>query len=257
MIRSRANPDGTQTIEDTGPLTRKRMETIDDETVAAAIDFIERQHTAGKPFFCWWNATRMHFRTHVKQEHTGLSGKDGDEYHDGMVEHDMHVGQLLDLLDDLGIADNTVVMYSTDNGPHYNTWPDAGTTPFRSEKNSNWEGAYRVPIAVRWPGKIPAGQVSNGIAAHQDWLPTLLAVHFLSMNSEQVSHESVNRAHRNRKGVHVWTVNDRVSALRMIEMGVDNLITDEPEMIVTLRSEWCELSQAELIALALRTRFLP
>lgn len=164
---------GKQTIEDTGPLTKKRMETIDDETVAAAKDFIKRQVKAGKPFFCWWNGTRMHFRTHVKKEHRGISGQ--DEYSDGMVEHDMHVGELLDLLDELGIADNTIVHYSTDNGPHFNTWPDAGTTPFRNEKNSNWEGAYRVPSFVRWPGHFPAGVTLNGIVAHEDWLPTFAA----------------------------------------------------------------------------------
>jgi arylsulfatase A-like enzyme len=164
---------GRQTIEDTGPLTKKRMETIDDETVAAAKDFITRQTKGGKPFFCWWNGTRMHFRTHVKKEHRGLSGQ--DEYSDGMVEHDMHVGELLKVLDDLGIADDTIVLYSTDNGPHYNTWPDAGTTPFRSEKNSNWEGAYRVPAFVRWPGHFPAGMTLNGIVAHEDWLPTFAA----------------------------------------------------------------------------------
>jgi arylsulfatase len=160
-------------IEDTGPLTKKRMETIDDETVAAAIDFIERQHQAGQPFFVWWNGTRMHFRTHVKKELRGISGQ--DEYADGMVEHDMHVGKLLEVLDRLGIADNTIVFYSTDNGPHYNTWPDAAATPFRGEKNSNWEGGWRVPAAVRWPGKIAAGSVSNAIMHHMDWAPTLLA----------------------------------------------------------------------------------
>jgi arylsulfatase len=117
----------------------------------------------------------MHFRTHVREEHTGISGPSGDEYHDGMVEHDMNVGELLDLLDELGVADNTIVMYSTDNGPHYNTWPDAGTTPFRSEKNSNWEGAYRVPAFVRWPGHFPEGKTLNGIVAHEDWLPTFAA----------------------------------------------------------------------------------
>jgi arylsulfatase len=164
---------GRQKCEDTGPLTKKRMETIDDETIAAAKDFITRQVKAGKPFFTWWNGTRMHFRTHVKEEHRGISGQ--DEYSDGMVEHDMHVGELLKLLDDLGIADNTIVMYSTDNGPHYNTWPDSGTTPFRSEKNSNWEGAYRVPAFARWPGHFPAGTTLNGIVAHEDWLPTFAA----------------------------------------------------------------------------------
>ncbi|MEJ2470804.1 MAG: arylsulfatase [Desulfuromonadales bacterium] len=163
---------GMQKCEDTGPLTKKRMETIDDETVAAAKDFITRQVKAGKPFFTWWNGTRMHFRTHVKAEnrHPG-----NDEYTDGMLEHDAHVGELLQLLDDLGIADNTIVFYSTDNGPHFNTWPDAGNTPFRSEKNSNWEGAYRVPAFIKWPGHFPAGVTLNGIVAHEDWLPTFAA----------------------------------------------------------------------------------
>ncbi|MBX3359461.1 MAG: arylsulfatase [Phycisphaeraceae bacterium] len=167
-----ADGKGGQKIEDTGPLTRKRMETIDDETVAAAKDFITRKVKAGEPFFCWWNGTRMHFRTHVRPEHRH---KGNDEYTDGMIEHDLNVGELLKLLDDLGIADNTIVMYSTDNGPHYNTWPDAGMTPFRSEKNSNWEGAYRVPAFVRWPGKFPAGVTLTGVLAHEDWLPTFAA----------------------------------------------------------------------------------
>jgi arylsulfatase len=150
------------------------METVDDETMAAAKDFITRQVKAGKPFFVWWNGTRMHFRTHVKAEHRGISGQ--DEYSDGMVEHDMHVGELLKLIDDLGLADNTIVQYSTDNGPHYNTWPDAGTTPFHGEKNSNWEGAFRVPAFIRWPGHFPAGTTLNGIVSHEDWLPTFAAV---------------------------------------------------------------------------------
>jgi arylsulfatase A-like enzyme len=160
-------------IEDTGPLTKKRMETVDDETVNAALDFIDRAHKNGKPFFVWWNGTRMHFRTHVKPELRGISGQ--DEYADGMVEHDMHVGQLLKKLDDLKISDNTIVFYSTDNGVHMNTWPDAGMTPFRGEKNTNWEGGWRVPAMVRWPGKIKAGRVSNEIMHHMDWLPTFLA----------------------------------------------------------------------------------
>ncbi|NVK27990.1 MAG: arylsulfatase [Flavobacteriia bacterium] len=163
-------------IEDTGPLTKERMETVDDETAAEAMRFIRDAVEADEPFFVWWNGTRMHFRTHVKEEHTGISGPSGNEYHDGMVEHDMHIGQFLDLLDELGIAENTIVMYSTDNGPHYNTWPDAGTTPFRSEKNSNWEGAYRVPTFVRWPGHWQADVTLNGIVAHEDWLPTFAAV---------------------------------------------------------------------------------
>jgi arylsulfatase len=160
-------------IEDTGPLTKKRMETVDDETIAAALDFMDRAHASGKPFFMWWNGTRMHFRTHVKAQHRGISGQ--DEYSDGMVEHDMHVGQLLEKLDELGIADNTLVLYSTDNGPHYNTWPDAAATPFRGEKNTNWEGGWRVPAMVRWPGQIEAGSVCNEIVSGMDWLPTFLA----------------------------------------------------------------------------------
>jgi arylsulfatase A-like enzyme len=174
VLKSKADGKGGQTIEDTGPLTKKRMETIDEETLAAAKDYITRQNEAGNPFFCWWNATRMHFRTHVKEANRGKSGQ--DEYSDGMVEHDGHVGQLLDLLDELGIADNTIVFYSTDNGPHYNTWPDAGTTPFRSEKNSNWEGAYRVPAFIRWPGHFPKAVTLNGVVAHEDWLPTFAAI---------------------------------------------------------------------------------
>ncbi|MFT5325856.1 MAG: arylsulfatase A-like enzyme [Planctomycetaceae bacterium] len=173
VLKCKADGKGGQSIENLGPLTKKRMETIDDETMAAAKDFITRQATDGQPFFCWWNGTRMHFRTHVKPEHIGLSGQ--DEYGDGMVEHDMHVGELLKLIDDLGLADNTIVQYSTDNGPHYNTWPDAGTTPFRGEKNSNWEGSYRVPCFVRWPGHFPAGVTLNGIVSHEDWLPTFAA----------------------------------------------------------------------------------
>jgi arylsulfatase len=173
VLHTWADGKGGQRIENTGPLTIERMKIIDDETVAAAREFITRQHQAGKPFFVWWNGTRMHFRTHVKDQHHGISGQ--DEYSDGMVEHDMHVGELLKLIDELGIANDTLVMYSTDNGPHYNTWPDAGTTPFRSEKNSNWEGAYRVPTFVRWPGQFPAGVTLNGIVSHEDWLPTFAA----------------------------------------------------------------------------------
>jgi arylsulfatase A-like enzyme len=173
VIHSWALPGGRQKIEDTGPLTKKRMETIDDETSDRAIEFIREQQAAGKPWFVWWNATRMHFRTHVKPENRGISGQ--DVYGDGMVEHDIHVGKFLKLLDELGIADNTIVFYSTDNGPHYNTWPDAAATPFRGEKNTNWEGGWRVPAMVCWPGKIKAGSVTNQIVHHMDWLPTFLA----------------------------------------------------------------------------------
>jgi arylsulfatase len=164
---------GKQTIEDTGPLTRKRMETVDDEITAAALDFIDRQHKAGKPFFCWWNSTRMHIYTHLKP---GSAGKTGlGVYPDGMVEHDGHVGQLLKKLDDLGIADNTIVMYSTDNGAECFSWPDGGTTPFRNEKNSNWEGGYRVPCLLRWPGVVKPGAEVNGVTSHEDWVTTFVA----------------------------------------------------------------------------------
>lgn len=154
-------------------ITKKRMETIDDETSAAAIDFIRRQAQGSRPFFCWFNSTRMHAITHVRPTMLGQSGI--SEYFDGMIEHDGHVGQILKALDDLGITNDTVVVYSTDNGPHMNTWPDGGYTPFRNEKNSNWEGAFRVPAFVRWPGRIQAGSVSNEIFSGLDWFPTLLA----------------------------------------------------------------------------------
>ena len=173
VIHSWAMPDGTQKIEDTGPLTKKRMETVDDDTSDQAIRFIEESTKAGKPWFVWWSGTRMHFRTHVKPELRGISGQ--DEYSDGMVEHDRHIGKFLAKLDELGIADKTIVFYSTDNGPHMNTWPDAGMTPFRGEKNTNWEGGWRVPAVVRWPGHIKADSVSNEIVHHMDWLPTFLA----------------------------------------------------------------------------------
>ena len=173
VIHSWAMPDGSQRIEDTGPLTKKRMETVDDETSDRAIAFIEEQHKAGKPWFVWWNGTRMHFRTHVKDELRGISGQ--DEYADGMVEHDRHIGKFLNKLDELEISDNTIVFYSTDNGPHMHTWPDAVMTPFRGEKNTNWEGGWRVPAMVRWPGKIKPGVWTNEIVHHMDWFPTLLA----------------------------------------------------------------------------------
>ena len=167
---------GRQACKDTGPLTRARMVTIDDDVASRAVDFIQRQHQAGRPFFVWVNFTHMHFRTHTKPSSIGQSGRWQSPYHDTMIDHDKNVGSVLKALDDLGIANNTFVMYSTDNGPHMNSWPDAAMTPFRNEKNSNWEGAYRVPAMVRWPGKIKPGQISNELAAHHDWLPTLLAI---------------------------------------------------------------------------------
>ncbi|WP_217362794.1 arylsulfatase [Roseicella sp. DB1501] len=159
-------------IENTGPLNKKRMETVDDEFLVAGLDFMDRQHAAGKPMFVWLNATRMHLYTHVPEAWRGRSGL--NEYADGMLQHDDWVGKILKKIDDLGIADNTILVYSTDNGPHFNAWPDAAVTPFRSEKNSNWEGAYRVPAAIRWPGKIQSG-VTNQLFAGMDWFPTLVA----------------------------------------------------------------------------------
>lgn len=167
---------GKQTIEDTGPLTRKRMETIDDETSTAAIDFMKRQLAAGKPFFCWFNSTRMHLRTHVRPEHRGRYTHGDSEYIDGMLEHDRTVGTLLQTLDDMGISGDTIVLYTTDNGPHMNTWPDGAMTPFRSEKNTNWEGAFRVPCLVRWPGVIKPGTVTNELMSHNDWIPTFCSI---------------------------------------------------------------------------------
>jgi arylsulfatase len=182
---------GKQKIEDTGPLTRKRMERIDDDIAAAAIDFIKRQHKAGKPFFCWVNFTHMHLRTHTKPRSVGQAGRWQSTYHDTMIDHDKNVGSVLNVLDQLGLAEDTFVMYSTDNGPHMNTWPDGGMTPFRSEKNTNWEGAFRIPKLVRWPGKIAAGTVSNEIVQHHDWLPT-----FLAMAGEPDIVEKLKKGHK-------------------------------------------------------------
>jgi arylsulfatase len=172
VLHCKSDGKGGQSIEDTGPLTRKRMETIDDEVTDKTVAFIRAQVKAGVPFFVWFNTTHMHFRTHAKPESRGQAGRWQSEYHDVMIDHDKAIGVLLDLIDELGIAEDTFVMYSTDNGPHCNSWPDAGTTPFRSEKNTSWEGAYRVPAMVRWPGKIKAGSISNDIVSHLDWLPT-------------------------------------------------------------------------------------
>jgi arylsulfatase len=160
-------------IESTGPLTKKRMETIDDEVTVASLDYLERAKAADKPFFLWWNSTRMHIWTHLKEELVGKTGL--GVYPDGMLEHDAHVGQLLDKLEELGLDENTIVMYSTDNGAETFSWPDGGTTPFRGEKNTNWEGGYRVPCLIKWPGVIEPGTISNEIHAHEDMLPTLMA----------------------------------------------------------------------------------
>jgi len=174
VLHSWADGKGGQKIENTGPLTKKRMETCDIEFLEAAQKFIRQAVKDDKPFFVWFNTTHMHFRTHIEDRIRGQSGRWQSEYHDCMIEHDRHIGMMLDLLDELGVTDNTMVMYSTDNGPHMNSWPDAGMTPFRNEKNSNWEGAYRVPCLVRWPGVIKPGTVVNDIVAHLDWLPTIV-----------------------------------------------------------------------------------
>ena len=151
----------------------KRMETIDEEITSRAIEWIEKQAKADQPFFLWYNSTAMHFRTHLADKNRGKSGQ--DDYSDRMVTHDEQIGEILDKLDELGIADNTIVMYSTDNGPENDTWPDGANTPFRSQKDTNWEGGWRVPAFIRWPGKIEPGTVLNGIVSHQDMLPTLVA----------------------------------------------------------------------------------
>jgi arylsulfatase len=165
---------GKQTIKDTGPLTKKRMETVDEEITSAALAWMEKQVKADKPFFLWYNSTAMHFRTHLAEKNRGKSGQ--DDYSDRMVTHDEQIGQMLDKLDQLGVTDNTIVMYSTDNGPENDTWPDGANTPFHGQKDSNWEGGWRVPCFMRWPGKIAAGSVLNGIGSHIDMLPTLLSI---------------------------------------------------------------------------------
>ena len=205
VIRSKSNygKNGiSQDIEDTGPLTRKRMETVDDETSDAAITFIKEKTADGTPWFVWWNGTRMHFRTHVTPEMrkraSETAGRPVDEYTAGMIEHDLTIGKFLDMLDELGIADNTIVFYSTDNGPHMNTWPDAAMTPFWSEKNTNWEGGWRVPAMVRWPNKIKAGAVTNEVVHHMDWFPTFLAAAG-DPNVKQKLREGVTVAELGRK----------------------------------------------------------
>lgn len=175
VLHTFAKSGGGQEIEDTGPLTKKRMETIDDDIADRSVQYVQQQAATGEPFFLWTNFTHMHFRTHPKPESVGQSGLWQSPYHDTMIDHDKNVGQILDAIDAAGIADNTIVIYSTDNGPHMNTWPDAAMTPFRSEKDTGWEGAFRVPAMVRWPGHIKPGTVSNDIISHMDWLPTFLA----------------------------------------------------------------------------------
>lgn len=173
VIHTWANADGTQKIESTGPLGKKRMETIDEEITKATLDYLDKAAKSDKPFFLWWNSTRMHIHTHLKKESEGKTGL--GIYPDGMVEHDAMVGQLLNKLKELGLDENTIVMYSTDNGAEEFSWPDGGTTPFRGEKATNWEGGYRVPCAIRWPGVIKPGTINNEVFAHEDMLPTLLA----------------------------------------------------------------------------------
>jgi arylsulfatase A-like enzyme len=190
-VDPRFGPHGKQRIEDTGPLTKKRMETIDDDITERCIDFIKRQHQSNTPFFVWMNTTHMHFKTHTKPESVGQAGRWQSPYHDTMIDHDRNVGQVLVALDELGITEDTIVIYSTDNGPHANSWPDGATTPFRSEKATNWEGAFRVPQVIRWPGKIPGGVVSNEIVQHHDWLPT-----FLAAAGEQEIVEKLKRGHQ-------------------------------------------------------------
>ena len=247
-------------IEDTGPLTKKRMETVDDETSDAALDFILRQVQADKPFFVWWSGTRMHFRTHVKEELRGISGQ--DEYSDGMVEHDMHIGKFLEALDELGIADNTIVFYSTDNGPHKNTWPDAAMTPFRGEKNTNWEGGWRVPAMVRWPGKIEQGSWSNEIMHHMDWLPTFLAAAGVDDIKEQLKKGGVSAIDREYK-VHLDGYNFLPYLTGQEEKGPRDEIfyfTDDGDLSALRYRDWKVIfleQRAEATLQAWREPFVP
>ncbi len=190
---------GKQKIKDTGPLTKKRMETCDDEFIMAAKEFIQNAEDDDKPWFVWLNTTHMHLFTHPKPKSKGQAGKWQSDYHDTMIDHDKNVGQMLDLLDEMGIADDTFVMYSTDNGPHRNSWPDAATTPFRSEKNTNWEGAFRIPMLVRWPSQIKAGSISNEIVQLHDWLPTFLAMAGAPDVPEQLKkgYKAIGRTYKN------------------------------------------------------------
>jgi arylsulfatase len=235
VLHCHSDGKGGQTIEDTGPLTKARMQTIDDEVTEKTIAFIKKTVAEGVPFFVWFNTTHMHFRTHAKPESLGQAGRWQSEYHDVMIDHDKAIGVLLDLVDELGIADDTFVMYSTDNGPHCNSWPDAGTTPFRSEKNTNWEGAYRVPAMVRWPGHIAPGSISNDIVAHLDWLPTFAAMagepdikeklkagHTIGSKTYKVYIDGMNqldhitgKAPSARKGFLYWTDEADLAALRV------------------------------------------
>ena len=198
-VQERWGRVGKQRIEDTGLLTKKRMETVDDEFVGAAKEFIQRAADDDKPFFLWLNTTHMHLFTHPKPESKGQAGRWQSDYHDTMVDHDKLIGEVLAYLDELGIADDTFVQYSTDNGPHRNTWPDGGMTPFRSEKNTNWEGAFRVPLLVRWPGKIAPGSIANGIVQHHDWLPTFLEMAGAPDVVEKLKtgYEAIGRTYKN------------------------------------------------------------
>ena len=246
VLHTWANPDGTQRIEDTGPLTKKRMETVDEEFRDAAADFIRRQHEAQTPFFVWFNATHMHFRTHPKPESIGRAGRWQSEYHDTMLDHDDLVGDLLGLLDELGIAENTIVMYSTDNGPHMNSWPDAGMTPYRNEKNSNWEGAYRVPAMVRWPGRIPAGTVLNGIVSHNDWFVTLLSAVGVPDIAEQVARPELSWAAPPTRCTSTGTTSWPTSAARPTRVRANTSSTSpttatSPRCATTTGS-WCSRS---------------
>ena len=247
-------------IEDTGPLTKKRMETVDDETSDAALDFILRQVQADKPFFVWWSGTRMHFRTHVKEELRGISGQ--DEYSDGMVEHDMHIGKFLEALDELGIADNTIVFYSTDNGTHMNTWPDAAMTPFRGDKNTNWEGGWRVPAMVRWPCKIKESTWSNEIMHHMDWLPTFLAAAGVDDIKEQLKKGGVSAIDREYK-VHLDGYNFLPYLTGQEEKGPRDEIfyfTDDGDLSALRYRDWKVIfleQRAEATLQAWREPFVP
>lgn len=230
-----ADGKGGQKIENTGPLTKKRMETADEEFLKEAKRFIKESVDAGEPFFVWLNTTHMHFRTHVKPEYKGKSGRWQSEYHDVMIYHDDCIGEMLDYIDELGITDNTFTMYSTDNGPHQNSWPDAGTTPFRSEKNTNWEGAYRVPCVVRWPGKIEAGSVCNGIVSHLDWFPTFATMAGAGDIKEDLKKGTTLDGHKFKVHLDGWDLTDFITGKSEVSPRPGFIYFNDDSDVVALR----------------------
>ena len=230
-----ADGKGGQKIENTGPLTRERMKTVDEEFLASAKTFIKAAVDADEPFFVWFNTTHMHFRTHAKDSSLGQSGRWQSEYHDVMIDHDKNIGEMIDLLDELGVADNTFLMYSTDNGPHQNSWPDAGTTPFRSEKNTNWEGAYRVPCLVRWPGKIAPRTKFTGIASHLDWFPTFANLAGAASVKEDLKKGATLDGHKFKAHLDGWDLTDYITGQAKVSPRPGFIYFNDDGDVVSLR----------------------